>query len=405
MKNLAIILTIFSFAIILRIFDFQNRINFGPEQAISLLTSAGYLLKPTLLGQPYYHQTSTGLIMFYGPQFNYILVPFLLIFKFNPVPITFLFTILNLVTAVVIYWLSKKISNSKVAIIATIFFVFNSTMINHSFFIWGLHFFPIMGFVSFYLLTKYKFSRHQNIISVIVGLVTGFGVSLEYPYAVYGLITFISILFLSRKKLMSGLVFLVGCAVGDLPMILFDLRHNFYYTQVLLHYFQDQQSRLTHTLDYFHFLPIWGIACFLLALVVYRFNKIILATFITTYLFINLSQISLSSPIGTPPELNYPKLNQVASAISSDSPINFNIAALQDFDTQAHPLRYLLQYVYKKTPQSIDQYSNIASLYVFTSSEERLKNPNVYELSSFYPYKIMLLKKIDNINSVYKLNK
>ena len=348
--------------------------------------------------------------MFYGPQFNYMLLPFLPLFNYQPIPITVLFTLLNIFTALIIYLLVKKLTNKKTALLSFFFFIFNATMINYSLFIWGLHFFALFGFLSFYFCLRFPKLKKPLLVSFFLGFISALGISFEYPYAVFALITLIAIFIRSKKKWANSLSFVLGGILGASPMILFDLRNSFYTLKVLYFYFIDQTVNTTHTVDPFHFLPLWGIACFVLAYLVQRFfkdKKIIFSLIIIAYLFFNLSssQVDLRAATGMPPGVSIGTYQNIAQTITADEPENFNLAVLLDFDTLGRPLRYLLTYVYHQNPRGYDRYQDIDALYVFAENNYNIEKPQVWELKTYKPYQIQTLKNYSSNHTLYKLNK
>lgn len=408
--ELFLLIIIFAAAIFVRFYNFEERINFGPEQAISLITSGNYIKNGfSLLGQPYYHNTSTGLTMFYGPQFNYLLVPIMVIARYSPITITAFFSVLYLVTGLVIYLLSKKLTNIWTGFIALILFLFNSLMINYSLFIWCLHFFPIMGFISFYLVCIYKKNKYPLLITIILGAISGFGISLEYPYAVFSLVIFIWLLVKSQKKIITFLMYVIGNIIGNLPMVMFELRHDFYNLRVLYQYFLDQTANRTHTLDVFHFLPIWGIGCLFAAIVIYQIFKKrwSIPIILLTYIILNLKSplIDFNQAIGMPNNMNINKLILASRSIAEDKPSDFNLVSLLDFDTRAHPLRYMVTHLYGQEPLGVEVYPQAKTIYVLADKKYPIDNPMVWELKTFLPYKVSVLSNIDQDFVIYKLTK
>ena len=411
LKHWLVFTVILLSGIFLRFSNFSQRIIFGPEQAISLSTSAEYIRNGiSLLGQPYFHNTSTGLTMFYGPQFNYMLLPFLPIFNYQPVPITVLFALLNIFTALVVYFLTEKLTNKKTALLTFFFFIFNATMINYSLFVWGLHFFALFGFLSFYFCLRFPQLKKPLLVSFFLGFISALGISFEYPYAVFALITLIAIFIRSKKKWANSLSFILGGIVGASPMILFDLRNGFYTLKVLYFYFIDQTATTTHTVDPFHFLPLWGIACFILAYLAFRFfknKKMVVSLIVLTYLFFNLNspQVNLKKPTGMPSGVTIDTYQDVAQVITSDEPENFNLAVLLDFDTLGRPLRYLVTYVYQQNPKGYDRYDDVDALYVFAENDYDIEKPQVWELKTYKPYQKEILKEYLPNHTLYKLSK
>ena len=145
LKKLAIITLLVAAA--LRFYNFNRLAIFDPESAMSLITSAQLLKEPSLLGQPYFRTTSNGHQLFNSPTFNYALVPLLLIFNYHPLPIIAMFTLLNLLTGALIYWLFKRLVKPEIALFGSILFLFNSSMVFHSRFIWIIHPFPLFGLI------------------------------------------------------------------------------------------------------------------------------------------------------------------------------------------------------------------------------------------------------------------
>ncbi len=409
-KELLLILLIFSLGFFVRFYNFEERLNFGPEQAISLITSADYLTYPTLLGLPSVQRsTSTGLTIFFGPLFNYSLVPLLLLFKFDPVPITAYFALINILTAVFLFWLTKKIFNFQTAVFASALFLFNSTMISHSLFIWIVNYLPLISVAILYLFLKFK-ATQKGYLSLLIGLLTGVSFGLEYMFLLTGVpIVVLFLLKISKNRLRDAFLLLVGFILGNLPTVIFDLRHNFYNLQTLWLYLIDTiNTPGQNKLSYYHFLQFWPLACLAGAVLLSKiYKKSVLAGIflIILYAGINLAGqgVSFNSAVGMSEGLNYPKLDQAARTISSDNPESFNIATTYDFDTRAHSLRYLITYRYHKAPLGITDYPNSKNLYVLSRGDYSFLN-TPWEISSFNAQKIEVLDKIDPYR-LYKLTK
>ena len=112
-----ILVVLIILALTVRFYNFPNRLIFGPEQAMSLITT-GQMIKEqfSLLGEAYIQRTtSTGLYLFHSALFNYSLIPLEIIFRFDPLPITIFFTLLNIATGLLLYFMVKKITNKTIA--------------------------------------------------------------------------------------------------------------------------------------------------------------------------------------------------------------------------------------------------------------------------------------------------
>ncbi len=416
MKNLKLnryLLLIVLLAVIVRFYNFENRITFGPEQAISLLVSGDYINeKFSLLGLPSTQRTTSfGHIIYYPPIFNYSLIPFLIIFNYSVVLITGYFAFLNIATGLVLYIVSKKILNQKAALFSSALFLFNSYMINHSMFIWSVNYLPILNVLLVYLLFKMykKISSRINIF--IVGFLSSLSLGVEYIYIFTGVFILFLTIYFSKNKLTAFFLFLSGAATGILPTIIFDLTHDFYHLKSLWQYFLDTVSNPSQSnIAYYQFLQFWPILALLAGFLLFRIykrNKILSIGILALYVFYNLMSplVSFSDPVGMYKGLNYFKVNQAAELVTQDKPESFNVVMTFDFDSRAHPLRYLLKYNHNFSAGGVEDYPNSKNLYVFTTKDYPISKTGLWEVASFKAVKVQLLGEIGNNFVLYKLTK
>lgn len=412
-KQFLIFLFVIILAFSVRFYNFTDRINFGPEQAISLIVAGDNLKeKFSLLGDENIQRaTSNGLIIFHAPVFNYSLIPLQMLFNYNPITITAFFSLLNILTGIVLFFVAKHIFNFMVAVFAFILFLFNSYMIDHSLFIWGQNYIPLINIVIglfLYEIAKKKPNiENKNIF--FIGLLSGLSIGLQFFYLFTSAILFILTTYFSKKKLLSVVFFIAGTILSLMPIILFDLKHEFYFIKTLYQYFLDtiqlpQQSKI----NYYHFLQFWPILAVLfgwLLNLLYQRLKIAAIVVIFAYIIWNLSplNISFTEAKGMSKGLNFTGFEKAAVLISNDKPSNFNVSALLDFDSRAYPLRYLLKFKYGVIPKGIEEYTNLDSLYVLAKTDYNFDKAIAYEINAYKPFKVELLEKINNDYAVFKL--
>lgn len=399
------------FTLLVRFYNFSDRITFGPEQAIGLMASGEVLSgKFSFLGiQNLQRFTSSGHQLFSGAWFTYSLLPFHFLFKGDPLLITGFFALLNIVTGLILFYLALRIVNFKTAIIFLLLFLFNNLMIYHSLFIWILNYLPLVGGLSFYLL--YRIKRHPGWLwgAFWLGLLSGVGFNLEYFYVFSALIVFVLLLAFSKRKFLATALFLAGVVVGNLPMVLFDLRHNFYHVKTLWWYLLDMFIYPSNqNLSYYHFLNWLPLVFLLLAIGFQKYlsdRKMVLAVLL--YVVINLfsGKVAFDKAVGMPEGLTWNKINQTAKIISNDQPKDFNVVTLLDFDTRGHILRYPLKYLYSRNPMGVEDYSKASVLYALARADFNFGNPQVWELQVLAPYKIETLNLIDPYYGIYKLTR
>lgn len=410
---LILVILLFAVGAFLRLYNFENRLIFGPEQAISLLTSASYLEKFSLLGEVNLQRvTSTGLNPFHGALFNYFLVPFILLFKFNPLPISYFFLFFNIFTALIFFLVTKKLFGKNVALFSLFYFLFSSKMIHHSLFIWNLNFLPLLGTLSLWFISK-QIKKPKNIFpSLWLGLLGGIGFGLQYLYLPFILFTLFLSIYISKKKIQTLFLFGSGLLIGAFSMVLFDLRHEFYYTRTLWQYFLDVlQKKANGGVCYFDFMYLFPYLFIIYGFItnfIYKKWKFLclIPLLIYTYVSFQSPQVNFNRSTGVVEGINLYSLQKASAIIAKDNPPErFNVVTLWDFDSRAHTLRYFLKYYYKMSPQSVEEYKNVDALYVFAPSNYDINEPKVYELNAYTPYKIRELDFVTSGFRLYKLTK
>ena len=411
---IAFVICLFTIGAFLRLYHFPDRLTFGPEQGMSLSTAADNLNKFSLLGETNFQRaTSQNHIPFHGAYYSYLLIPLLLLFNFRVLPITFIFALFNLFTGLILFQVTRKLFGKTIALFSLVYFTFSAVMIHHSLFAWILNPLPLLGILTLWFLSRVIANRKRVLPSFWLGVIAGFGFGLQMLFLPFSFAVFLLLLIFSKKKLLTVIAFVAGGLVGDLPMVIFDLRHDFYHLGTLWQYFLDVY--VTHSVsgftDYYHFLhlfPYLFLALAFITTLLYKIYKPLAIIPILIFIQINLSSsmFSLVRSTGMPPGITLATLELAAKTIAQDNPpTKFNIATLWDFDTVARPMRYLLQYNHKLVPQDFANYADLDALYVFAPDSYDLKDPKVWELRTFLPYKIKPLNSPTDGYRLYKLTK
>lgn len=400
----ALFLLLFIVGSYLRLYNFRHRLVFGPEQGISLLTSAANIEKFSLLGEYNLQRfTSDGHNLIHGPLFSYFLLPFILIFNFRVFPLTVIFVLLNLFTALVLFVISKKLFGKLVAILSLFYFLTSALMIYHSLFIWIYNPLILLGVLSIGFINS----------GFWLGLISGIGFNLQYPFLVYGLFLLFVTVLISERRFKSVMLFIFGFCLANITRIIFDIRHDFYHIRTLWQFFTDvyishSVSGATYSYHYLHLFPVFCLLIAFISVGLYKIKRPLVFIPILTYLYLNLSSplFSLGKSLGMPDGLTLASLESAASIISTDGPpAKFNVATLWDFDTRAHPLRYLLKYYHKITPEPVENYHDIDALYVFAPKTRNIYNSDVWELNTFKPYIVIFMNSPSGDYNLYKLIK
>ena len=246
-----------------------------------------------------------------------------------------------------------------------------------------------------------------------LGVVSGIGFSLQYPYLFFAFLIYLFVLLVSSRKIFSLFVYPLGFLLANITRIIFDLRHDFFHLRVLWEFFLDVYVRHTvtaATYDY-HYLHLFPVFCLLLALLtagLARINKLLAIVVLAAYLLLNYQSplLNFSKSLGMPNDLTLKSLENAAATINQDNPPSkFNVVTLWDFDTVARPMRYLLKYYYHHEAQPFENYSDVTVIYAFAPKDYDINQPKVWELKTFLLYKVSELKSPSDQYLLYKLTK
>lgn len=410
-KNNLILIAIFLLAAGVRFYNFPNRVTFWSEQARSLIVSGNYIKeKFSLLGQEYFREDSNGHILYSGALFNYLLVPLLIISNYRPVTITVFFALLNLFTGFVIYWAIKRLYSVKLAILSLVLFLFNDFMIYHSLFIWNYNFLPIIGILTFYFsILNYRKPSTKNIF--LLGLLSGIGISLQFLFILIALPVLVFNVWRNKKYVVSVALFVLGMALGNLPMLLFDLRHNFYHLRTLTQYLIDTlQGKSGASFSYYYLLPFWPVFALIGAWLIkkiLRLNVVIGIVVLLLYFYFNLTSVRVlfNGPTGMPKGITVSDIDKASIAIANDTKSDFNVSEVLDFDKRAYVLRYFVEYEYGKKPLGVTEYPNLKLLYVLAQTEYNFDKSDIWEIKSGGSYNVTMLTDVGRGYAIYKLTK
>jgi len=174
--------------------------------------------------------TSIGQI-FLGPFYYYFIAPFLLLFNFNPVGLTYGVAFLSIVGLIFGYFIISKYLSKPTALVFLSLAVFSHTLIEYSRFSWNPNLLPIFSFLALYFM--YLILKRDKLTDfVILGALISFSVQLHY----LGIFLFFPLLFtlvykvilkknsFNIKNICAGLI---SCLLCSSPLIIFDLKHQF----------------------------------------------------------------------------------------------------------------------------------------------------------------------------------
>jgi 4-amino-4-deoxy-L-arabinose transferase-like glycosyltransferase len=241
-KNLAILLfiVITFLSLLLRSWHYERVVNFYLDPPFFLhevkdMVDAG---KIRLIGPMVATKVIEGRFFFTGPFFYWLLAILGIFLNWNIVLMTGFFSLLWVGTFALIYfWLRKRFSND-ISLSAYAILSFLPIFIALSRMIWNPHFIPLFGVLFLWFLEERK---RGFVFYLLAGLFFGLGIHVHYSAFLWLFILgYYLILDLKKKDFFLKNWFFWGAGVilAESPLILFELRHDFYNLRTILFHLQ-----------------------------------------------------------------------------------------------------------------------------------------------------------------------
>jgi hypothetical protein len=209
-------------ATVLRFYKLTYLFGFSGELGDNLLDVKNALISRTipLIGPPTSHPWLN-----FGPIYYWILSPFVLLFRYNPIAISVLGAISGVIAVYLNYIFITKLFNKTIAIFSSYLIGISAFFVQFSrtgrFMYWvNLLFYPLIYFVA-------TAKKHEIKKYFAIGLIVG--VMLNFHLTALVLIPSVLIFLMIRKLLTRKnlLWFFVGSIVPMLPFLIYDTRNNF----------------------------------------------------------------------------------------------------------------------------------------------------------------------------------
>ena len=237
MKKLYLIaILIFLLTVFLRIYKIDEKFVFHAEYNYKLwpIKEIIYDHKICLIGieaVSYLHH------LHYPPLALYIFAPILYLNGANPISIEISLVFLNGLTAVLILYLGTKVLGIGVGLLASLIYAISFFVQRSDRFIWVVG--PILFFTVLYLMTVDKiFAEKKNnfALFLLLGAVVGLSLNFHFQAVSFIFVTFVLIFFHFPLKTALKLqaAFFFGVVLFMFPILIFELRHNFYNLQGII---------------------------------------------------------------------------------------------------------------------------------------------------------------------------
>ncbi len=368
--------------------------------------------KIRLIGPMVATKAIEGRYFFTGPFFYWLLAILGILLGWNIVLMTAFFTLLWLGTLIVIYfWLRRRFSRD-ISLSAYAILSFLPILIALSRMIWNPHFVPIFGVLLLWFLEERKRGFGFYLLA---GLFLGLGIHVHYSTFLWLLIVAYYLLRDIKIKSFSfqnWILFIAGVVIAESPLILFELRHDFYNLRTIL--FQIRYFELspgyTFALPHYYWFPFIPLIFKFYGLVLER-----LKTFVGSkpVIFLEILLVSYFWAVSLqknqrltyyPSNWSLEKQKQVIDLIINDNEEIFEVASLIGPDTRALDLRWWLRQKGIK-PLGVEEYNSAVVLYLVAPESRPPEEETVWEIQSLRPFKIAKQVNIGDGYIFYKLRR
>jgi hypothetical protein len=172
-----------------------------------------------------------GRYIFQGSAIYYVWLLLLLVSRFDPYLATWVYMLLSALLLVPLYFGVKNLISRSAALILCLFYVLYPTSIAATTELWNPHFQFALLPLLIYCLAKYQMSRHL-IWMGLTGAMAGFLLQFHYQFVltVLGLLVWSVV----QRSYRGALTYIGGVLVGFAPLVVFELRNDWYNVQTIL---------------------------------------------------------------------------------------------------------------------------------------------------------------------------
>jgi hypothetical protein len=387
--SLGLLGVIFFFFLFVRLYRFSEVVNFSSDQALfSLKTVEIWEHKEITLIGPTFSVNVDGRYAFQGPAIYYFHLMFMLLGQWDPLWSSLFFVIYAGLMIFPLFLGTKWLVNTKAAYLMVLVYSFLPVLMEYTRFLWNPNFQLSLLPILILLMGKFKITQQKKWF-IAVAIMVGFLLQFHYQFlfVMFGIFIYY---FLFQKLTAKYLVlFLIGITIGFSPLLLFELRHQFYNAQTVLIFLKTLAQAKSVGATGVHFQVHYVLTVFFMSLLALtslmkaKLNDRVIwlcgAILITWSLIMTVHQPSHA--FGMPAHWNLLKEQRAAAIIEGQHLENFRVINLV-YDTKAAVQTYLL--IKNGVKQEYEDYINEDYLFV-VSDEAELGRTQAYEFTTFSP--------------------
>jgi hypothetical protein len=370
-----------------RVFNLTNNLNFSADQGQILLKTYEIWQKKeiALIGPPTSF-TFEGRYFFHGPAVYYLLAPMMALGGWQVLAGSAFIIGLNLVALWLIFFSGKKLFGPKVGFLSAFGFAIFPEAVYYSRFVWNPNFLPLTGALILCLVAG-MWPLKTTWRTFLIGFLFGLGLQFHFQTVLLILVAGIYWISKSKNKFKTCLLIGAGFVLGYLPLILFELRNNFYNLRTIwfvLKFGGFNKAQLPPSYYFLIWLPflfVFGTGFLFKLAGKQKWVYIIFAGLFLWWFLSSWSQTQGNR--GMPTGWRYPYAQKASQIIEQQKLTNVNVADLLSGDTRAYAQRYLLT-VKRVKLLDVDAYPQADYLFVISRDDAaKVAAYPVWEIQSF----------------------
>lgn len=388
-----IFLILFIFALFIRSLHYSEAVNFSTDQATFATESLEiWENKEVRLIGPSISMKTMGRELFQGSITYYFQLLFLLPAQFDPIKASYLFTLFATLMTIPLYFGSRFLLGKYGALILTGIYAFMPLYIDYTRFLWNPTF--QLSLTPLLVLWMGLFAKYRKwYLFALIPLWCGILLQFHYQYVIVTGGLFPYYIVIKKNGWKAGALFFASFCVGYSPMILFELRNQFYNLQTLwlyiTHWGNVFSKGVGSSFQYYYFISIGIVGLLPLLRMMRKWishkNSILFVMMLGIYaLAIYIPRPSNAK--GMVENWNVLYEEDVHKIIREQNLTNFNIINL-GYDTVAMVQKYYMKK--EGVRENWEDYYNNKHLFIIVrKGYDYMKDP-AYEINTFTPSNVV----------------
>lgn len=351
--------------------------NFSMDQGVFMLEARKtWVEKKLVLIGPEASPEINGRHFFQGPITYYWLAIMGVLGGWDPVKITFWITALSFISLIFLYKTAEKIGGKREALVAVAIWAGLPKAIDFAGLIWNpsllLILVPPMLYFGTRAIQEKKWWQFW-----IWGILMGWGLQCHFQ-AILMIILALAVLAIKKAKVREWSWWFGGLVSGYLPLLVFDVRNNFYNVKTIWEWLSTRQGGFE--IQQFYFLEFLPIGVMAVAKIVSRWKRLTVGLIAGLWLVTAWSIAREENAKGMPIFWHYSDLKKTSDIVAGRVADGFNVVNLLSGDSRFYPLRYLLA-VEGKEVRPVDGYERAKQLWVVNYKNNNWKISNNWEMA------------------------